>query len=89
MSIPFAESQIIFQTTELKPLKISYIFNAVIFNEFLIYPKYFADIISKLFGFKEIEIGDLVFDKKFIIRGSDEIFKKKILFHKLNDPGSG
>jgi hypothetical protein len=83
MSIPFAESQIIFLTTEINPLKVNFLFNTAIFNEFLMYPEDFTDKICKLFGFKEIEIGDNEFDKNFIIKGSDEIFMKKVLFHEL------
>jgi len=79
LTIPFLDNKITFYSTEFKPLKISYSFDSVNFNEFLIYPEDLTDKIGKLFGIKEIEIGDSTFDRNFIIRGNNESFIKKLL----------
>jgi len=85
LKIPFNNGQILFITTEFKPLKVSYSFNKDISNEFLIYNEDFTDKILKHFGFKEIEIGDPSFDNKFIIKGSNELFMRKILSFELKE----
>lgn len=79
LRIPFLESTIIFFSTEFKPLKISYLLHSVNFNEFLIYPEDFTDRIGKLFGLKELEIGDKIFDRSFIIKAENEEFLKRVL----------
>ena len=83
LTIPFLDGQITFHSTEFKPLKIIYSFASINFNEFLIYPEDFTDRIGKLFGQKEIEIGDSVFDRNFIIKGNSEEFVKKLLTEEL------
>jgi len=83
LTIPFLNGKIILLTTEFKPLKVSYSFNTVNFNEFLIYPEDFTDRIGKLFGLKEIEIGDNEFDRNFIIKCDNDEFIKKLLTKEL------
>jgi hypothetical protein len=79
LKIPFENGQITFLTTEIKPLKVSYSFNRIIPNEFLIYNEDYFDKILKHFGLNELEIGDPDFDNKFIIKGNNEFLLRKIL----------
>jgi hypothetical protein len=83
LEIPYLDGQITFLTTETKPLKVSYSFPKTLTHEFLIYNEDFTDKILKHFGLQEIEIGDPVFDKNFIIKGNNEIFMRKILSTEL------
>jgi hypothetical protein len=79
LAIPCSGSIIQFATDEFKPLKIKYIFNKSFDFEFLIYPEDFTDKVSKFFGFKEIEIGDPIFDDKFFIRSNHKELLIKLL----------
>ena len=79
LKIPFSGGQIVLLTTELKPLKIRFEFRDEAGNEFLIYPEDFTDKTGKLFGLKELEIGDSEFDRKFFIKGDNKKFIKQIL----------
>lgn len=79
LKIPFSESVIEISTDEYKPLKIKYSFKKPLDLEFLIYPEDFMDQISKLFGNKEIVIGDELFDHKYFIKGNQELRIKKML----------
>ena len=85
LTIPFAGSNIVLLSTELKPLKLSYKFKNELFLEFLIYPEDFTDKIGKLFGLKEIEIGDPEFDPKFIIKGNNTGSIKKLMTLELRE----
>ncbi len=89
LKIPFKESEILFITTEHKPLKISYIFKDNLNVEFLLYPEDFTDKISKFFGLKELEIGNNEFDNRFIIKCKEkelinQIFSKEIRKYFIN-----
>lgn len=79
LRIPFSKRDIIFSTSEFKPLKITYNFSRRTNMEFLIYPEDLTDKIAKFFGAKEIEIGHKKFDKNFFIIGSNEEFMHKLL----------
>lgn len=79
LSIPFLNNHIIFITTEFKPLKISFLFEKMLRYNFLIFPEDFTDKIGKIFGLKDIEVGDLEFDKKFIIKSNNANQVKKML----------
>ena len=85
LTIPFADNNIVLLSTELKPLKVSCKFKSELFLEFLIYPEDYTDKISKLFGLKEIEIGDPKFDPKFIIKGNNAGSIKKLLTLELRE----
>lgn len=79
LRIPYSYADILFSTSEFKPLKIRYQFLKRTNLEFLIYPEDFTDKIAKFFGAKEIEIGDEQFDERFLIRCNEENFIRKFL----------
>ena len=79
LRIPFSKGEIVFNTSEFKPLKITYQFSKDTDLEFLIYPEDFTDKIIKLFGCNEIEIDDDEFDEHFFIKSKHEIFIRKLL----------
>ena len=53
--------------------------------DFIIYPENFTDKIIKLFGGTEIEIGDVEFDDRFIIKSNNEKFIAKLLNQDIRD----
>jgi len=79
LTIPVEGDQITILSTEFNPLKLSCTFNFNSDNEFLIYPEDFTDKISKLFGYKEVQLDDSEFDKAFMIRSKNKEFIKKLL----------
>jgi len=81
LRIPHNKGEIVFNTDEFRPLKISFEFKKITKDEFLIYPEDFTDKIGKFFGIKEFEIGDDKFDPKFMIRGNN----KELIIRILND----
>jgi len=77
--IPFETREILFLTSERKPLKVKFEFSKDIENEFLIYPEDYTDKIAKLFGLKEFETGIRNFDKRFFIKTNDKALIMNIL----------
>jgi hypothetical protein len=61
------------------PLKIGYVFRMKKDLEFNLYPEDFTKKVGKLFGLKEHEIGDPLFDDRFIIKGNNKEFIIKML----------
>lgn len=85
LRIPFSHNEIVFATSEFKPLKMTYQFSKKTNTEFLIYPEDFTDKIAKLFGSKEIEIGNEKFDQSFFIKGNNEKFMCQLLNTKMQE----
>ncbi len=72
LAIEYKDSLIVFKVSETHPLKVRYNFNNETSFNFIIYLEDIFEKISKIFGMKEIELNKPEFDKKFIIKGSDE-----------------
>lgn len=85
LRIPFLKGEIVFATSEFKPLKMTYKFSKRTNIEFLIYPEDFTDKIAKFLGAKEIEIGHEKFDESYFIKGSNEEFMHKLLDSQLRE----
>jgi hypothetical protein len=85
LRIPFANNHIILLTDNHMPLKVYFHFLHDTGCDFLIYPEDYADKLAKVFGLKEIRIGDPVFDPKFIIKGNNPDFIKRILTFELRN----
>lgn len=68
LKIPLKGSNMIFSTSEHHHFKMEYIFRKQMDFELHIYPEDYIEKISKLFGMKELEIGNREFDNKYIIK---------------------
>ncbi len=70
MTIPYGDAVMIFRTSENHHFKVEIKFQNKLDFEVQIYPEDFVEKISKLFGMKEIEIGNSEFDGKYIIKSN-------------------
>jgi len=69
--IPYKNYQIEFAESDAHPLKINCVLKARQKLEFFITFEDTIDKLMKPFGWQDIEIGDEIFDKKYLIQGTD------------------
>jgi hypothetical protein len=69
--IPYKDEQIEFTESDAQPLKINCVLKAKLKLEFFISFEDFIEKLLKVFGQQDIQVGEDVFDKKYLIQGSD------------------
>lgn len=79
LKIPYNTTEIVLTESDTKPLTVKIKFQIKTNYELSIYHEDYFEKFLKLFGVKEIEIGNKSFDKKYWIKSNDSGLTKKIL----------
>jgi hypothetical protein len=85
MQIQICGETIILTASENHYFKLDYKFRKKFDFEIQIYPEDFIEKMSKLFGLKELEIGNSNFDNKYIIKSNNDDIARKILNETIQD----
>jgi hypothetical protein len=85
LHIPVLGENMIFRTSENHHFKLDCKFKNKLDFEIQIHPEDYVEKISKLFGMKEIEVGNPKFDNKYIIKGTDHKYVKLLLDKTVQD----
>jgi hypothetical protein len=79
LTIPFMETEIVFVETDNHPLKLSSTLDPTDGFLFTIWPQDFVDGVMHFFGAQDVVIGDVEFDKAFVVKANDERRVKRLL----------
>jgi hypothetical protein len=82
LKIPFENASMEFTESDTHPFKVSCELNSEKPIEFLIAHEDFTDKFLKVFGYQDITLDHPEFDKKYLVKGSDEITVRYILYAK-------
>ena len=83
--IPYKSYQIEFTESDTHPLKVRCVLSATQSFDFMLSWEDTIEKLLKLFGQRDIEIGDTIFDDKYIIESSNSIMLKALLSNEMKE----